>query len=50
MATEKIDITLDPVVLKRFREIAEEKGMKISPWVNAQMKKFIEEEDKNKKK
>lgn len=50
MAVVKINITVDPDVLETFRAIAEEKGIKLSPWINQQMKKFVEEEEKNKKK
>lgn len=50
MAVEKKNITLDPDLVKRFRVIAEPMGMKLSPWLNQQLKKFVEEEEKKIKK
>ena len=50
MAVVKINITVDPDIHARFIAIAEPRGMKLSPWLNQQMKKFVEEEEKNLKK
>jgi len=47
MAVVKVNITLDPDLVERFRVIAEARGMKLSPWLNQQLKKFVEEEEKN---
>jgi isopentenyldiphosphate isomerase len=38
------NITLDPEIYEKFIEIANKKGIKLSPWVNSKMKEFIEEE------
>lgn len=50
MAVVKVNITLDPDIHARFLAIAEPRGMKLSPWLNQQMKKFVEEEEKKIKK
>jgi len=39
------NVTLDPVVLERFSEIAGKKGIKISAWINTKMVEFIEKEE-----
>ncbi|EPY2273803.1 hypothetical protein FDF69_08035 [Clostridium sporogenes] len=44
MATIRKNITLDPKVYEDFCKIAERKGIRISTWINAKMKEFIEEE------
>lgn len=44
MATSRHNITLDPEVYEEFCRYAGKKGIKISTWVNQQMKEFIEEE------
>jgi len=45
MAVKRQNITLDPVVFEKFCEIAGRKGIKISTWINQQMKEFIQEEE-----
>jgi len=45
MVAVRKNITLDPVVLERFSEIAGKKGIKISAWINAKMVEFIEKEE-----
>ncbi|MHB8034773.1 hypothetical protein CF069_12710 [Clostridium botulinum] len=44
MATIRKNITLDPEIYKNFCKIAERKGIRMSRWINAKMKEFIEEE------
>lgn len=38
------NVSLDPDVLIEFHKYAERKGIKLSTWINAQMKQFIEDE------
>lgn len=38
------NITLEPEVFEEFCKYAGPKGIKISTWINEQMKQFIEEE------
>lgn len=44
MATKRQNITIDTEVYEKFIEIANKKGIKLSPWVTSKMKEFIEEE------
>lgn len=44
-AQRRQNISVDPVVLEKFCNIAGSKGIKISTWVNAKMKEFVEEEE-----
>lgn len=44
MVTSRHNITLDPQVYEEFCKYAGLKGIRISTWVNAKMKEFIEEE------
>jgi hypothetical protein len=44
LVTSRHNITLDPEVYEEFCKYAGKKGIKISTWVNEQMKQFIEEE------
>lgn len=44
MATKRVNMTIDPEVYDEFCKYAGKKGIKISTWVNLQMKNFIEEE------
>ena len=37
-------MSIDPVVFEEFCKIAGNKGIKISTWVTAKMKEFVEEE------
>lgn len=48
MAVKKFNITLDPELVERFQAIAEPLGMKLSPFLNQQLKKFVEEQEKKK--
>ncbi|MBY6758628.1 hypothetical protein HYH82_15150 [Clostridium botulinum] len=48
MATIRKNITLDPKVYEDFCKIAERKGIRISTWINAKMKEFIEQEENKK--
>lgn len=45
MSMIRQNVTLDPEVYDKFREIASKKGIKISTWVNAKMVEFIKEEE-----
>ena len=45
MGVVRQNITLDPDVLERFCRIAAKKGIRISTWINARMKDFVEEEE-----
>lgn len=45
MLTRKsLNITIEPGVYEEFCDYAGKKGIRVSPWVNAKMKEFIEEE------
>lgn len=44
MARQAVNMTLEPGVYEEFCKYAGPKGIRISPWVNAKMKEFIEEE------
>lgn len=44
MATVKQNMSIDETVLEEFCKYAGKKGIKISTWVTAKMKEFIEEE------
>ena len=44
MARQACNITLEPGVLDEFCKYAGPKGIRISAWVKAKMKEFIEEE------
>lgn len=44
LVTQRVNITLDPKVYDEFCRIAGKKGIRVSTWINAQMKEFIEEE------
>jgi hypothetical protein len=44
LVTSRHNITLDPKVYDEFCRYAGKKGIKVSTWVNEQMKQFIEEE------
>ena len=41
---QAVNITLEPGVYDEFCKYAGLKGIRVSPWVNAKMKEFIEEE------
>lgn len=44
LARQSLNITLEIGVYDEFCNYAGKKGIRISPWVNAKMKEFIEEE------
>ena len=43
-AMHRQNITIEPEVYEQFCKYAGRKGIKISTWINQQMKEFIEEE------
>jgi len=45
MATVKQNMSIEKEVLEDFCKYAGKKGIKISTWVTAKMKEFIEEEE-----
>ena len=44
MTRKSLNITIEPGVYEEFCTYAGLKGIRVSPWVNAKMKEFIEEE------
>lgn len=44
MAVKRLNVTLDPELLEEFYKYADKKGITISPFLQAKMKEFIEEE------
>ena len=44
MARKAVNMTLEPGVYEEFCLYAGPKGIRVSAWVNAKMKEFIEEE------
>jgi len=44
LARQAVNITLEPGVYDEFCRYAGPKGIRVSPWVNAKMIEFIEEE------
>jgi hypothetical protein len=46
VAVVKKNISLDPTVLEDFLKYASPKGVKLSTYVNAKLKEFVEEEKK----
>ena len=44
MVRQAVNITLDPEVYAEFCKYAGKKGIRVSPWINAKMEEFIEEE------
>ncbi len=43
-AMTRHNITLEPEVYEEFCKYAAKNGIKVSPWVNQQMKEFIEDQ------
>jgi len=41
---KSLNITIEPGIYEEFCKYAGLKGIRVSPWVNAKMKEFIEEE------
>ena len=44
MTRKSLNITIEPGIYEEFCDYAGKKGIRVSPWVNAKMKEFIEEE------
>ena len=44
MAVKRQNITLDPQVFEDFCKYAGPKGIKISTWITAKMREFVEDE------
>ncbi|MHB8075116.1 hypothetical protein [Desulfosporosinus fructosivorans] len=44
LARKSLNITIEPGIYEEFCDYAGKKGIRVSPWVNAKMKEFIEEE------
>ncbi|MEH7335873.1 hypothetical protein V7161_24925 [Neobacillus drentensis] len=44
MATKRVNITVDPILLDEFYKYAAKKRIKFSTWINVKMQEFIEEE------
>ncbi len=44
LARKSLNITIEPGIYEEFCEYAGKKGIRVSPWVSAKMKEFIEEE------
>lgn len=44
MAVRRVNVTVDPELYNEFYKYAERKGISISPFLQAKMKEFIEEE------
>ena len=45
LSVRKANMTIDPDVCERFIKISEKKGIRVSTWVNARMKEFVEQEE-----
>ena len=45
MVARRQNITIDPEVFEKFCLIAGKKGIKISTWITAAMRQFIEDEE-----
>lgn len=44
-AQKRQNISVDPVIFEKFCNIAGPKGIKISTWITAKMREFVEEEE-----
>lgn len=44
MAVRRVNVTVEPELYDEFYKYAERKGISISPFLQAKMKEFIEEE------
>jgi len=44
LVRKSLNITIEPGIYEEFCDYAGKKGIRVSPWVNAKMKEFIEEE------
>ena len=44
MTRKAVNLTIDPLVYADFCKYAEKIGIRVSPWVAARMKDFIEEQ------
>lgn len=44
MAVKRLNVTVEPELLEEFYKYADKKGITVSPFLQAKMKEFIEEE------
>lgn len=44
MVVQRINITMDPELFAEFNKYAQKRGISISPFVQAKIREFIEEE------
>lgn len=44
MAVKRLNVTVDPELLEEFYNYADRKGITVSPFLQAKMREFIEEE------
>ena len=44
MAVHRQNMSIDPTVYEQFNYYAEKKGIKVSTWVTAKMREFVEDE------
>lgn len=44
MAVKRLNVTVDPELLDEFYNYADRKGITVSPFLQAKMREFIEEE------
>lgn len=44
MAVKRQNMSIDPTVYEDFKKYTDKKGIKVSTWVTAKMKEFVEEE------
>lgn len=44
MAVHRQNISVDPTIYEDFKIYAEKKGIKVSTWVTAKMREFVEDE------
>lgn len=44
MAVQRINITMEPELFAEFNKYAQKRGISISPFVQAKIREFIEEE------
>lgn len=44
MAVKRLNVTVDPELLEEFYKYADKKGITVSPFLQAKMREFIQEE------
>jgi len=44
MTRKAVNLTIDPLIYADFCKYAEKLGVRVSPWVAAKMREFIEDE------